>query len=453
VSTTVPQQTAMDGAVSHLASTYAPKGNYIGVLMLASLFVEAWDFYSIAFVLIFIRQQFNPPPLLLGLTAAAVQAGAVIGALLGGWLTDKLGRRVMFMASIVMFIVLALAQSFATSVAMLALIRFLLGIPLGADVTTGFTYIMEYLPKGRREVMGNRWQVMFAAGQVVCSVVVALFLVLGMSHEVLWRVVLGLGAVPAVLILMMRSDLPETAIWLIRQGRFREAKAVSLRMYNDGLDMLPNMDVEVRKPPVTEFLVDLRKDPIRWRASLYSWIAFFCCGGEFSTFGFYIPVIFTMVGVSSLIGTSLMTGLVWFIAGIAAWVGPAITPRLGHRGIGISGFATVVVGLSIAAAALYTNHPYLLPLAAAIMMWGHTWAVTNPLTIATVVSRAQYRGTVGGVTYVFNKFSVFMGIFLFPSLFAASGQANATLFVILFPVIGLLAAIFLLREVYGFQLD
>jgi hypothetical protein len=45
------------------------------------------------------------------------------------------------------------------------------------------------------------------------------------------------------------------------------------------------------------------------------------------------------------------------------------------------------------------------------MMWGHTWAVTNPLTIATVVSRAQYRATAGGVTYVFNKVTVFMGIF------------------------------------------
>jgi MFS family permease len=443
----------MDDAVGHLASTYAPRGNYIGLLMLASLFVEAWDFYSIAFVLVFIREQFNPAPLWLGLTAAAVQAGAVAGALLGGWLTDKLGRRLMFMASIIMFIVLALAQSFASSVAMLALIRFLLGIPLGADVTTGFTYIMEYLPKGRREVMGNRWQVMFAAGQVVCSIVVALFLLMGLSHEILWRVVLGLGAVPALIILLMRSELPETAIWLIRQGRFREAKAVSLRMYNDSLDMLPDTDIEVRKPQVTEFLADLCKDPIRWRASIYSWIAFFCCGGEFSTFGFYIPVIFTMVGVSSLIGTSLTTGLIWFIAGIAAWVGPAVTPRLGHRGIGISGFSTVIFGLTIAAFALYTSRPYLLPFAAAIMMWGHTWAVTNPLTIATVVSRAQFRGTVGGVTYVFNKFSVFMGIFLFPSLFAAIGQANATVFVIVFPVTGLLAAIFLFREVYGFQLD
>jgi predicted MFS family arabinose efflux permease len=443
----------MDNAVRYLVSTHAPKGNAIGFLMLASLFVEAWDFYSISFVLIFVREQFAPPAFLLGLTAAAVQAGAVVGALLGGWLTDRLGRRLMFMTSIALFIVLALAQAFSTSMEMLLVFRFLLGIPLGADVTTGYTYIMEYLPPGRREVMGNRWQVMFAAGQVVCALVVVALLAVGMSHPMLWRVVLGLGAVPALIILLMRSELPETAIWLVRQGRFREAKAVARRMYNDELAMLPDTDVVVRKPKVAEFFADLRQDPIRLRASLYSWLAFLCCGGEFSTFGFYIPVIFMMVGVSSLAGTSLMTGLIWFIAGIAAWTGPAVLHRLGHRGIGISGFATVIVGLSIAAFALYTGRPVILPFAAAIMMWGHTWAVTNPLTIATVVARAQFRGTAGGVTYVFNKVTVFMGIFLFPSVFAAVGQANATVLVIVFPVVGLVAAVWMFREVYGFQLD
>ena len=72
MSTTVTQQTAMDEAVSHIAGTYAPKGNYIGILMLASLFVEAWDYYSIAFVLTFIRTQFNPSPLILGLDRKSV---------------------------------------------------------------------------------------------------------------------------------------------------------------------------------------------------------------------------------------------------------------------------------------------------------------------------------------------------------------------------------------------
>ena len=159
-------------------------------------------------MLVFVREQFKPSAPMLGLIAASVQAGAVVGALAGGWLTDRLGRRVMFMASILLFIVLALARSFTTSVVQLALVRFL----LGADVTTGFTHIVEYLPTGRREVMGNRWQVMFAAGQVVCAIVVSLFLVLDISHAMIWRIVLGLGAVSALIIFIMRTELPETAI-------------------------------------------------------------------------------------------------------------------------------------------------------------------------------------------------------------------------------------------------
>ena len=453
MSTRVSDQTAMEEAVRHLASTYSPKGNYIGWLMLASIFVEAWDFYSIAFVLIFVREAFNPPPLMLGVTAAAIQAGVVVGSLLGGWLTDKLGRRLMFLTSIFLFMVLALAQGFVTGMVQLLAIRFILGIPLGSDITTGYTYMMEYMPTRRREIVASRWQVMFSAGQGGCAVVVALLLVCGMGHDLIWRSVLAFGAVPALIILLLRKDLPETAIWLIRQGRFREGKATALRMYNDALDMLPDRDIVIEKPHVTEFITDLRRDPIKWRATVYSWIALFCCAGEFSTFGFYVPVIFMLVGVSSLIGTSLMSGAIWIVAGISGWVGPALVPKFGHRAIGISGFATAVVGLAMAAAALYTNHPYVLPLAAAIMMWGHVFAISNTMTIATVVARARYRGMAGGFAYIFNKAPLFMGIFLFPSLFAAIGQANATLFIMMFPIVGVLSAIFIFKEVYGYQTD
>lgn len=100
--------------------------------MMASILVEAWDLYSIAFVLIFIKEQYNPDPLMLGLAAAGTQGGALIGALLGGWLSDKIGRRVMFLATMVLFIVLALAQAFVPNVTWLIVIRFLLGIPLGS---------------------------------------------------------------------------------------------------------------------------------------------------------------------------------------------------------------------------------------------------------------------------------------------------------------------------------
>src|SRR5271156_1957847 len=98
MSVALSQQAAMDGAVRHLVSNYSPKGKRVGWLMMASILVEAWDLYSIAFVLIFIREQYHPDPLLLGLAAAGTQGGALVGALIGGWLTDRIGPRVKFPA-------------------------------------------------------------------------------------------------------------------------------------------------------------------------------------------------------------------------------------------------------------------------------------------------------------------------------------------------------------------
>jgi MFS family permease len=449
----LPQQAAIDGAVRHLISKYSPKGNKVGWLMMASILVEAWDLYSIAFVLIFIRDQYHPDPFMLGLAAAGTQGGALIGALIGGWLSDKIGRRIMFLVTMVLFIVLALTQAFVTSVGWLIVIRFLLGVPLGSDISTGYTYIMESMAKGEREVMGNRWQFMFAIGEVLTLAVIAVFLILDLDHETIWRVTLGLGALPALVILIMRHDVPETAVWLVQQGRFTEAKRVAREMYQDDLDMLPNQDVVRPKVRTTAFLEDLRQDPIRWRATLYGWIACFAQASEFSTFAFYLPVLFAMVGVSSILGNNLVTMALFAFAAVSGWVGPLLTPKIGHRGIGIAGFSIVLVSLLIAAAALYTDHKYVLPFAAAGMLWGHYWDASNCMTIPTMVAKPEYRGTASGFAYMFVKLPAFLAIFLFPSLFAAIGQANATLFVAIFPLIGLLAAIFILPEVYGYEHD
>jgi MFS family permease len=446
-------QSAMDGAVRHLVSRYNPKSSRIGWLMMSSILVEAWDLYSIAFVLVFIKEQFHPDPWLLGLAAAGTQGGAVIGALLGGWLSDKIGRRVMFLATMIMFIVLAVLQAFAPSVGWLAAIRLVLGIPLGSDISTGYTYIMESMPKGEREVMGNRWQFMFAVGQVLTLGVIALFLLAGLPHASIWRVTLGLGAVPALIILILRHDLPETAIWLVRQGRFREAKRITRQMYGDSLEMLPNEDAVVPRPRPAAFIADLHKDPIRWRASLYGWIACFAQGSEFSTFAFYLPLLMVMVGVSSIIGVNLVTMALYVIAAISGWIGPLITPKIGERGISIAGFSIVLVSLTVTAGALYTHHIGIVPFAAAAMLWGHYWDASNCMTIPTMVAKPEYRGTASGFAYIFVKLPSFLAIFLFPSLFAAIGQANATLFVAVFPLIGLLAAIFVLPEVYGYDSD
>jgi MFS family permease len=436
-------------AVTHLVDRYSVKGNRVGWLMIASIFIEAWDLYSISFVLIFLKESFHPSSLMLGLTAGATQAGAVIGALVGGWLSDKIGRRTVFLATMVIFIVAGGVQAFAPSMLVLALIRFVLGIPLGTDIANGYTYIMEYMPRDRREVMGNRWQLMFAIGEIAAIALVTVCLVGNMDHTLLWRLVLGLSAVPALILFLFRFNLPETAAWLIERGRFREAKRVTSKMYGDPLDMLPDHDVEIPKPKLSRFLAEIRTDRSRWRATLFGWISCFAQGSEFATFAFYMPTLFVLVGVSGVLGTNLISLTVYILAAISGFVGPLLVPRIGQRNLSIAGFSMVLVALIVAGVAIMTGNLVIVPFAAAVMLWGHYWDAENGMTIASVVAAPKYRGTASGFAYIFVKIPSFLSIFLFPVLFDAIGKGGATLFTAVFPLIGLLAAIFILPRVYA----
>jgi len=442
-----------DRAVSYLNEKYSPKGNRTGWLMIGSIFIESWDLYSIAFVLVFIKEIYHPSSLMLGLAAAGTQAGAAVGALLGGWLSDKIGRRFVFLATMIAFIVFGLAQAFAPTVATLAIIRFALGIPLGSDIANGYTYIMESLPRGKREVMGNRWQFMFAVGEIAAAGIVAILYAAGVDHSILWRLVLGLGAVPAVVLFFLRYNLPETAIWLVQKGRYVEAKQVTEAMYHYRLDMLPDADVEVPKVKLSRFLADTWSSDVKRRSTLFGWIAGTMQGLEFSTFAFYLPILFVLVGVSGILVTALLTMVLYVIAAISGLVGPQITPRIGQRGLSIYGFSIVLVSLLVAGIAIDVGALAVVPFAAAAMLWGHYWAAENCMTIPSLVARPKYRGTATGFAYLFVKVPSFLAIFLFPTFFDFIGKGNATLFVAIFPLIGVLAAVFIFREIYGYSED
>ncbi len=296
----------------------------------------------------------------LGLATAAVQGGALIGALLGGYVADPLGRKRVFILTMVLFIILAIVQGFSQNIIDLIIIRFLIGIPLGSDISNGYAYIMESMPKGKREIMGSRWQFMFGLGEVFSIVVITIMYVSGMDHQILWRVALALGAVPALILLLARLNLPETPQSLIQRGHFVKAKEVSLELFADPLDMLPNEDVEMVKPKVRDLLKVIWADPIKKRATIFGWISNACQGAEFTAFGFYLPVILVSAGVgvtgsvnnTNITGTNLVTAGIYILATISGFVAPLMLPRIGHRGVAMWSFGLAFFGLVIGAYAL-----------------------------------------------------------------------------------------------------
>jgi MFS family permease len=425
-------------------------GRKAGWMMISTILIESWDLYSISFLLIFITEAFDPSPAMLGLASAAVQLGALIGALGGGWVADRLGRKRVFITTMVLFIVLAAAQGFATSMWQLVIIRFLLGIPLGSDIANGYAYIMEAMPKGKREVMGNRWQFMFGVGEVIAITVITILYLTGMDHDLLWRIGLGGGAVSAPAPLIGRLDLPDTAASLIQRGRFKDAKRVSMEMFGDPLDMLPEENVELHRPRTRDFLATIWKDPVKKRATIFGWISNAMQGAEFSAFGFYLPVILVLTGVSGITQTNFLTAAIYIIATIAGFTAPLVTPKIGHRGIARVGYGMAFVSLLLAALFLHLDWKLLVPVAAAGLMWGHYWDASNGMTITSMVAPPRFRGTASGFGYVFVKLAAFVTIFFFPILFDSLGVPLATVCVSALSLTGFLAAQFILPEVYGY---
>jgi MFS family permease len=438
-------------AVDHVMSTHGTEsGRRTGWLMISTILIEAWDLYSISFLLIFIKKDFHPSTDMLGLASAAVQAGALLGAVLGGWISDRLGRRKVFIGTMVLFVILAVAQGFATNIWQLVVIRFLLGFPLGSDISSGYAYIMETMPKGKREVMGNRWQGMFGIGEVVAIAVITVMYLAGIDHSTLWRVGLAFGALPALALLFGRLHVPDTALWLIQRGRFRQAKKVSMEMFGDPLDMLPDEDHAIDRPRTSDFLKSIWSDPIRRRASIFAWISNAMQGAEFSAFAFYLPTILVLTGVSGIGATNFVTGAIYIIATISGFVAPVVTPRLGHRGVARWGFGTAFVSLLLAALFLHLDWKWLVPIAAAGLMWGHYWDASNGMTIASMVAPTRYKATASGFGYIFVKLASFVTIYLFPVLFDHLGVPLATVVVSLLSLTGYLAATYILPEVYGY---
>jgi MFS family permease len=429
-----------------------------GWMMIATILIEAWDLYAISFVLIFIKAEYNPSAVALGLATAAVQGGALIGALLGGYVADRLGRKRVFILTMVLFIILAIVQGFSQNIVDLIIIRFLIGIPLGSDISNGYAYIMESMPKGKREIMGSRWQFMFGLGEVFSIVVITIMYMTGMDHTILWRVALALGAVPAFILLLARLNLPETPQSLIQRGHFVRAKAVSQELFNDPLAMLPNEDVEMIKPKVGDFLKVIFADPIKKRATIFGWISNACQGAEFTAFGFYLPVILVSAGVgvtgsvnnTNITGTNLVTAGIYVLATISGFVAPLMLPRIGHRGVAMWGFGLAFLGLVIGAYALGADIKWLIVIGACTLMWGHYWDASNGMTIVSMVAPPRFKATASGFAYVFVKAASFFGAYIFPVMTAAWGKVWATLAVSILSAIGFLSAKFILPEMYGY---
>lgn len=125
--------------VNHGSQGRANARIVIGIA-LGGIFLDAYDLGALAFGIKDITREFNLTPAGTGMVASAITFGAIVGALLGGYLTDKIGRYRVFMADMLFFVVAAIACALAPNEYVLAGARFVMGLGVGIDLPVAMAF-------------------------------------------------------------------------------------------------------------------------------------------------------------------------------------------------------------------------------------------------------------------------------------------------------------------------
>jgi MFS transporter, SP family, sugar:H+ symporter len=180
-----------------------------------------YDTGVISGAILFITEDFGLSPFMQGAVVAALLLGAMVGAALAGPLSDRMGRRRLIMIAGITFTVGALAAAVAPDAWTLVAARFVIGLAVGSAALVVPLYLAEIAPTEIRGRIASLNQLMIVVGILAAFIVNA---ILASSGD--WRLMLGLAAVPSLVLLVGMFSMPETPRFLVRSGEEGEAREV-----------------------------------------------------------------------------------------------------------------------------------------------------------------------------------------------------------------------------------
>jgi MFS family permease len=201
----------------------------------------------------------------IGLVSSAYLAGAVLGALGFGWLTDRIGRRKLFFITLTVYLVATACTALSWSVASFAVFRFFTGAGIGGEYSAINSTIQELIPARYRGwtdlvINGSFW--IGAALGAVCAIV--LLDPANIDPETGWRLAFLVGAGLGLVVFLMRLWIPESPRWLIVHGQPERARAIVADIERGagsppaGEGALPTIALRMRThTPIREFVVTL----------------------------------------------------------------------------------------------------------------------------------------------------------------------------------------------------
>ena len=378
--------------------------------------------------------EFRLTPDMVGLIGASLVFGAVFGAGLGGPAADRLGRKKLMLADMLIIGAGAATSALANGPAMLFVGQLLVGVGVGIDFPASSSYVSEVLPKPSRARMMVATIACQSVGMLFAAMV-ALFLLKNVQSAQIWRLFLATEGVIAILFFLARLSEPDSPHWLMTRGRFAEAAHAFLRIMPEQREAVlqicrdaENQSVASAVAPTKGGIAILFSRTYRARTVLVA-VPWFLMDIATYGVGLFTPIILGALEVSgkrvgaiahdfsdargsAAIDLFLLFG---FLLGIWA------VPRFGRIRMQIIGFAGMTFGMLLLMIAVQLSTCSLhIPLVFAGFILFNVLMNAGPnsttFTLAPILFPTQLRGAASGFAAGVAKIGATLGVFVLPIL-------------------------------------
>jgi putative MFS transporter len=300
-------------------------------------FLDGYILSIIGIAMVQIQAQWNMSALWAGLIGSSALIGVFIGGAVFGAVTDRIGRKLMYMIDLSVIIVCSVMQFFVHDQMQLFILRLVIGIAVGADYPIATALVTEFSPKAWRAKLVGGLNAMWFVGATVAAFVG--YLLLSMPDG--WRWMLFSSAIPAIVIVIARTSIPESPRWLQSKGRTDEALAVLKKTIGPTatLEDLPDGEDEgkttIRALISGGYLHRIVFISIFWTCTIVTLFAIYAFG----------PQILELFNLGSGNLAHIGYGVINVFFLIGNIVALMLVDRLGRRAVLIWGFGLSALGL------------------------------------------------------------------------------------------------------------
>ncbi len=307
-----------------------------------------------------IQALWNLDPWQHGLVMSAALWGTVLGSIVGGWPTDRFGRRPTLIAIGALYFISAVWSGLAGGTVAMIFARLLGGIGVGIATVAAPLYISEIAPPQYRGRLAGMFQFNIVFGILIAFVSNALLAGTGTND---WRWMLGVEAFPALVYTLLCLALPESPRWLVGRHQRREEAAAIFRQAEPGLG---EADLQARLDEIAAAARDRANTGRFWSARLRTpitlaiLIAFFNQLSGINAVLYFAPRIFELTGLAGKAALLQSVGI-----GVTnllfTFVGLWMIDRFGRRTLLYLGSVGYIASLGLCAWAFFTQHYAIVP--------------------------------------------------------------------------------------------